>query len=201
MSEKVQPELVEVLEESRRIGHLGPGAVERHIAHAQGYVAVAEWSPTAHWCDLGSGGGVPGLVVALEVPSSTGLLLDARRLRCEFLQASARRLGLDERLEVWEGRAEQYRARGIFDVVTARAFARPAITAECAAPLLRPGGMLIVSDPPVGGDRWPSQITELGLEHRSVAHEAGHFSVLLRSGDIDDRFPRRFAAMSKRPLF
>ena len=41
-----------------------------------------------------------------------------------------------------------------YDAVVARSFASPAVTAECAAPLLRLGGRLIVSEPPERGARW-----------------------------------------------
>ena len=49
--------------------------------------------------------------------------------------------------------------------MTARSFGPPAATAECAAPLLAVGGLLVVSEPPDGPDRWPADaLAALGLE-------------------------------------
>ena len=103
--------------------------------------------------DLGSGGGLPGLVLALEWPQTTVTLLDAQQRRTAFLADAVRRLGVTTRVQVVEGRAESLgrgaELRGRVDVVVARAFGRPAVTAECAAPFLRADGILVVSEPPV----------------------------------------------------
>ena len=53
--------------------------------------------------------------------------------------------------------------RESFDLVTARSFARPAVTAEIGAGLARPGGMMVVSEPPTGEARWPeAALADLG---------------------------------------
>src|SRR4051812_34590597 len=59
-------QLIETLEEARTAGFLGPGPVEPHIRHAQGFAAAvvaALGREPANFADLGSGGGVPGLVL------------------------------------------------------------------------------------------------------------------------------------------
>src|SRR3546814_9312392 len=78
--------------------------------------------------------------------------------RCAFLREAVEALGADERVEVVEGRAEEIgrgEMRRVVDAVIARSFGPPAATAECAAPLLRAGGLLVVSEPPEALDRWP----------------------------------------------
>jgi 16S rRNA (guanine527-N7)-methyltransferase len=90
--------------------------------------------------DLGSGSGLPGMVLAIAVPSCRFRLVESRRRRVGFLEMAVERLGL-ENAEVHVGRAEELREPG--DVVTARAFASLPATWRIAWPILRPGGRLI----------------------------------------------------------
>ena len=73
-----------------------------------------------------------------------------------------RGLWLGDRVEVWCGRAERLgrdaHRRGAFDAVVSRGFGAPAITAECAAPFLRVGGQLVVSEPVFHENPNPSPI-------------------------------------------
>ena len=145
-----------VLERSRRLGFLGPGSVRVHVRHALAFAATTP-DPPGRVLDLGSGGGVPGLVLAAQVwTASDFVLLDAGERRCAFLEQAVTDLGLGPRVRVVRGRAEvagrDPELRASFDAVVARAFGAPAVTAECGAPFLRIGGRLIVSDPPVDGE-------------------------------------------------
>lgn len=157
--------------------------------------------------DLGSGGGVPGLVVALARTDTTWLLLESQQRRARFLEAAIERLGLAARAVVYGDRAEHAgRAadqRGRYDAAVARSFGPPAVTAEAAAPLLRVGGLLVVSEPPEPAGRWPaSKLSLLGLEpQRSYETAAGHYQVLRQVGPCPERFPRRAGISAKRPLF
>ena len=74
------------------------------------------------WVDLGSGPGLPGLVVALLAPPLQVRLVESRRLRAEFLHHCVRELGLSGRVEVIHGRVEAVPAHH-HDVISARAFA------------------------------------------------------------------------------
>jgi 16S rRNA (guanine527-N7)-methyltransferase len=156
-----------VLLESKQLGFLGPGPVEDHLRHAEGF-ASAVTRPPARFLDLGSGGGVPGLVLAVSWPGSEAVLLDASVRRTAFLRRAVITLGLQARVEVRTARAESAghaaTLRGAFDVVTARSFGPPAWTAECGAAFLRSGGVLLVSDPPTGEERWLGpMLASLGL--------------------------------------
>lgn len=184
--------LVEVLHEAKALGFLGPGPIEDHLAHAAGFVVAAP-APPARFLDLGSGGGVPGLVLALEWPDAEAVLLDSSSKRTSFLRRAATVLGLSERAHVLPARAEvagrdpQWRAR--FDLVVARSFGPPALTAEYGAAFLEPGGALLVSDPPHGAARWDVQLLEpLGL---SVAPVEGPIRRLVLAGTYPPEFPRR----------
>lgn len=196
--------LVSLLERGRGLGFLGPGPVEDHVEHAQGFVeALAEVHGLV--VDLGSGGGVPGLVVVLARPDLTVVLLDATAKRCRFLEAAVTELGVGDRVRVVEGRAEDVgrtELRSTADTVMARSFGPPAVTAECAAPLLRVGGRLIVSEPPVAGDRWPAgPLAELGLRPVPGTPGGPNLQILEQHARCPGAYPRRVGVPAKRPLF
>jgi 16S rRNA (guanine527-N7)-methyltransferase len=187
--------LLDVLGQARDAGFLGPGPVETHLHHAQGFVAVASRlggdlggdgggsgngssqiaggrgataagagsSDSPRILDLGSGGGLPGLVLATEWPACRVVLFDANQRRTDFLRRVVPRLGLTDRVTVVTDRAESGgrdpELRGGFDGVVVRSFGPPAVVAECAAPFLRVDGWLIVSEPPTGA---PGDSGEVG---------------------------------------
>src|SRR5687768_2128573 len=117
-----------VLEEARQLGFLGPGPVTAHVEHAEAFVAAVPLSP-ARALDLGSGGGVPGLLLAERWESSSWVLLDSHERRTAFLADAVARLGWAARVQVVRARAEVLGHdpghRGQYDLVTARSFAAP----------------------------------------------------------------------------
>lgn len=174
--------------------------------------------PLARIVDLGSGAGLPGLVIAGVLPGVEVLLVEASRRRVQFLDTWAAALGLGDRVTVWNGRAEvlgrEPAHRGRATAVVARGFGPPATAAECAAPLLSVGGVLVVSDPPAGrgsvdrgplaweAPRWPPEgLAVLGLQplERQVAPFS--LSVMRKVGTTPERYPRRVGVPAKRPLF
>ena len=213
----------------------GPGSIEAQEAHAEAFVALALEDgpvgarpfgdgpredplptdlearpgdpPPGAFLDLGSGGGLPGLVLALR-SASRGTLLDAQERRGAFLTEAVEQLGLATRIEVVAGRAENIardpQHRGRYGLVVARSFAGPAVTAECATGFLSPGGRLVVSEPP-GGDpsRWSSTgLADLGFSEPRFAHAHGASAALLDHPDPpSDRWPRRPGIPSKRPAW
>jgi 16S rRNA (guanine527-N7)-methyltransferase len=92
---------------------------ERHILDAAQLVALEEMDGKS-WVDIGSGAGLPGLVVATLV-NGQATLIEPRRLRAEFLNSAIDRLGLTGRVKVIASKAE--RVPGTFEIVTARAVA------------------------------------------------------------------------------
>jgi 16S rRNA (guanine527-N7)-methyltransferase len=198
----VDDRLLAQLERSRQLGFLGPGPVDAHLRHSEAYLgALVDVTGTV--VDLGSGGGVPGLVVAVARPDLHLVLVDAMAKRCRFLVEAARALDLDA--EVVEGRAEEIGRsawRGRADAVIARSFGPPAVTAECAAPLLRVGGWLVVSEPPEATSRWPAgDLAVLGLQPADRCIDGVTLQVLAQVAPCPARFPRRTGIPAKRPLF
>ena len=202
--------LRETLESARAQGFLGPGLVEAHFQHALGFVElIRNRDPEpSRILDLGTGGGVPGLVLADRLPSSAVVLLEASARRSTFLADAVAGLGWSGRVEVvalrGEDAARREDLREQFGVVTARSFAEPAVTAEIGAAFAAVGGALVVSEPPEGRrERWPGgHLEELGLG-AAVAYEVGgaHFVVIEKTAPVAARYPRANGRPAKRPLW
>jgi 16S rRNA (guanine527-N7)-methyltransferase len=196
--------LLGLLAQAQALGFLGPGPLEAQIDRSLAFThAVA---PPERAVDLGSGGGLPGLVLALAWPDTTWVLIDAHRRRCAFLERALLELELGSRAVVVCERAEvtgRGTRRSTQDLVVARGFGPPAVTAECAAPLLRPGGRLLVAEPPGGApERWPEAgLAALGLRREGRLVEPVAIQILRQVSPCPGRFPRRVGTPAKRPLF
>lgn len=156
-------DLESVLTESQRLGFLGARPIPEVIAHAQGFVAAIP-RPARTVVDLGSGGGVPGLVIARDRPELHVTLLDRRTKRTDFLERMVHRLGWHDRVTVIAADAARFVAEHPhrFDVAVARGFGPPDVTLGYGAALVVPGGRIVISEPPTG-DRWDP--TWLGANH------------------------------------
>jgi 16S rRNA (guanine527-N7)-methyltransferase len=200
-------ELLGVLAGAQDRGLVGPGPLETHIDHSRAW-AGALGAPPERFLDLGSGGGLPGLVLALEWPGTRATLLDSRQLSVAWMLEAAERLGLGDRVDAICERAEAAgrdpELREVFPLVVARGFAAPAVTAECGAAFVAPSGRLSVSEPP-GSDpaRWPAaELASLGLGPvTTVAGGGATFAILEKTGPLDDRWPRRVGKPRQRPLW
>lgn len=200
--------LIAVLERQRTRGLLGHGEVEAHRTHALGFATMAGVSPNRA-LDLGSGGGVPGLVLAVESwPHTEVVLLEGSQRRCTYLELAVAELEVGERVSVHWARAEEAgrldQLRASQEVVVARSFGPPAVTAECAAPLLAAGGYLVVSEPPDGPTgRWDaSALDGLGLRVEDSGQVDGAWFTRLRQiRPCPPTVPRRAGLAARRPLF
>jgi len=202
--------LSRALEESRARGFLGPGAIEPHIVHALGFSACwddVSTTPPSSFLDLGSGGGLPGLVL-LEHWGCRGVFVDSMEKRTNFLREVLAWPGAPLHGEVITGRAEQIAREpeldGSFDTVTARSFGPPAVVAECATRFLKVGGVLIVSEPPNDEDdsRWDNKgLRRLGLESRGRVRHNAAYQVLAKVSSTPSEFPRAIGVPGKNPLF
>ena len=115
-------------------------------------------------------------------------------------------LGIAERASFVRGDVAQLAREpalaGASDVVVARAFGPPPVTAECATGFLAVGGRLVVTEPEDELEtRWPREpLARLGLSVQ--ASGAGpRFVELVKVAPHEDRFPRRLAAMRRDPLY
>jgi 16S rRNA (guanine527-N7)-methyltransferase len=124
-------------------GLLGPREVprlwDRHLLNCA-VVAELVTERRGTLLDLGSGAGLPGLVLAMVLPDTAVTLLEPMERRCRFLTECVTELGLAN-VTVLRGRAEDVTLRT--DVVTARAVAPLPRLAELAVGVVRPGGMVL----------------------------------------------------------
>jgi 16S rRNA (guanine527-N7)-methyltransferase len=124
-------------------GLIGPREVprlwDRHILNCA--VTAPAFDPGARVADVGSGAGLPGLVLAIVRSDLTLTLIESLERRASFLVETRQALALDN-VEVLRVRAEDYQGER-FDAVTARAVAPLARLAGWTLPLVRPGGHLL----------------------------------------------------------
>lgn len=176
--------LLEALALSQQLGMLGSRPVVEVISQATAYVEALDAAGVTGGVvvDLGSGGGVPGLVIARQRSHLRLILVDRRATRTDHLQRLVARLGLGERVEVVTADAAllpQLIPTPV-DAVVARGFGPPADLLAAAAPLLGPGGVLVVSEPPESdGNRWSRELLEpVALERQD--HHDSRVAVLRR---------------------
>jgi len=133
----------------------------RHFPEAVGFAATLPRGPRL--LDVGSGGGLPGLVIALVRPDLEVHLLEATKKKCDFLEQAIATLGLN--VTVHHGRAEDLAVGSLartFDIVTARAVAPLDRLIPWVAPFLRPGGQLHA----IKGERWHEELATADPQRR-----------------------------------
>jgi 16S rRNA (guanine(527)-N(7))-methyltransferase RsmG len=144
--------------------------------------------------DVGSGGGTPGIPIAVSLPDRDVTLLESERRKCEFLRQFE--AALPNVSVVW-GRAEE-QAVDVFGLAVAKALARPPVAAELCLPLVRPGGtVLLWVGPSAERDRIGRVAEQLSAE---LVRSPQGLVVLRKTGPTPPGFPRRAGMAKKRPL-
>jgi 16S rRNA (guanine527-N7)-methyltransferase len=115
--------------------------------------------------DIGSGAGLPGVVLALARPDLAVTLLEPMQRRATFLNEVVNELGL-ERVEVVRARAGEFAGEARFDVATARAVAPLSKLVPWGLPLCRPGGELVAMKGSGAAD-------ELAAARQAIARSGG----------------------------
>jgi 16S rRNA G527 N7-methylase RsmG len=183
--------LERILREAQRIGALSNAPVAEIISHAKWFAdAMPHTARTA--VDLGSGAGVPGLIVALFCPLLSIQLVDRRVGRTDVLVRAVHALNLVDRVtvkccEISEMTKDSAWAKH-FDVAMSRGLGPPIQTLNFSRELVKPGGAIIISEPPPGIDsRWDQQqVRALGLEGPSKIGAVAMFHVKQFGSDEDE---------------
>lgn len=153
-------QLEAVLARAQAEGALGSWPIADVVDHAREFVAALP-PDVESVLDLGTGAGIPGLIIALDRPDLRVTLADRRGKRIDALRRACAVLGWTERVTPVAMDAEvmvrESAWRASFDVVVARGFAEPRTTLRLASQLARHHGRVIVSEPPDStASRWDS---------------------------------------------
>ncbi len=213
-SEDALEALVELLSEPRAPVSPTSAAQARdvHIADSLSGLEFDQLRSARRVADLGSGAGLPGLVLAAALPDARIDLIESASRKCEFLREAIERMRIPNARVVCE-RSEQWAAgdgREVYEAVTARAVGELTTLAELASPLLPEGGLLLAWR----GKREPEQEQALArasvrlamepVEVRAVEPYPGsrdrHIHLLRKNGPTPNDLPRRAGMATKRPF-
>jgi 16S rRNA (guanine527-N7)-methyltransferase len=187
-------------------------AREVHIADSLSGLELEPIRTAERIADLGSGAGLPGLVLAAALPETRVDLVESIERKCEFLRDAIERMRLENAMVVC-ARSEDWaggEGAGAYDLVAARAVGRLATLVELASPLLRDGGTLAAWK----GRRDAEEEAELArvadrvgmepIEIRSVrpypTSRDRHIHLLRKNGPTPNGLPRRPGMAAKRPF-
>jgi 16S rRNA (guanine527-N7)-methyltransferase len=159
--------------------------------------------------DIGTGGGVPGMVLAIMRPDLRVDLLDSTKKKVTFLTEAAGTLELSN-VRAFHGRAEEFGRepgfRDAYDVAVARAVARLATLSELVLPFVHTGGIAIlpkgeaVHDEVAEAEGALSELKgQLLPIHQSEVNDV-RFVVLRKQGRTPKLYPRKSGIPSKQPI-
>ena len=184
--------------------------VDAHVADSLAALDLPAVRAARRVADLGSGGGFPGLALAIALPAAHVALVESVERKCAFLAGAVRELGLAN-AEVVHGRAEAWpEGIGSHDLAVARALAPLPVLVEYAAPLLELGGALVAwkgrPDAAEEADGAAAAVA-LGMsapEAIAVEPFAGardrHLYLTSKVSPTPCRYPRRTGMARKRPI-
>lgn len=162
------PGLRRIFAEAQKRGALGSAPLSTIIEHAAFFADALPLGVTS-CIDMGSGAGIPGLVIAIVRPEIQMTLIDRRANRTDALVRSVHALGVHDHVNVLCGDVELLRLQEqffhSFDAACSRGFGPAVQTLRWAVDLVRSGGVVIVSEPPPGSpDRWADvDLAKLGV--------------------------------------
>ncbi len=183
-------------------------AVDVHLADSLSGLLLPEIRDASAIVDLGSGGGFPGLVLAIMLPETQVTMVESEQRKADWLSRASTGM---RNVRVVADRSESLaRAeRDTYPVATARALGALPVVMELTAPLLTRGGVLVAwrgrrdsvseAGAAAAGD-------VLGLVHRGDVDAAPipgvsrYFSLWTKAAPTPDRYPRRPGMAAKRPI-
>ena len=193
-------------------------AWDKHVFDALTLVPVlADLPEDAEVIDVGSGGGIPGLVLACVMPRVRFTLLDSTGKKCEFLTDAASRLGL-KNVAVVNARAEKVGHdrgergptgrsgghRGRYDAVVSRAVGRMAMLLELTVPLAKVGGLIVLTKGQKADEELAEARQALHMLHAAhagtVETPTGRLVVIEKLRDTPKAYPRQDGEPKKSPL-
>lgn len=153
--------------------------------------------------DVGSGAGIPGMILAIAFPRSRVTLVESMKKRARFLIWVSNILNLSN-VEIINDRIENFRGVSVYTVGVCKAVARLSVSMEYVLPFLIKKGIFIAHK----GKRVREELVEArnafnilgGRLRRCIRMDDRYYLVIERVGDIPDIYPRRAGIPEKRPL-
>jgi 16S rRNA (guanine527-N7)-methyltransferase len=139
-------------------------------AHLLDSLAALTYVQGSRVIDVGTGGGLPGVPLALACPEKHFVLLDSNAKKTRFVQQAVIELALDN-ITVVHGRVEAFQGKKPFDTVMTRAFSTLSDTLVQTAHLIAPGGRLLAWK-----GRFP--VEELKCLSQSQGHSTQHCTII-----------------------
>jgi 16S rRNA (guanine527-N7)-methyltransferase len=180
-------------------------AVEAHIEES-GHLLAVSWDGVQRVVDVGSGGGLPAIPLALRLPGIEFSLLEANARKCAFLMHVAATLQMPN-IRVLLGRAEelarQPELRESFDRAISRAVAQPPVLLELALPFVRTGGDLLAQVAELDPDSLAGVARVLGGGAPKLRRGPGERDFLLAVDKLTPtppEYPRRTGVPNRKPL-
>ena len=199
---------------ARAAGVIGTASIDTLVEHTVWFAQAVCSSFSAAFddfhgyvVDVGTGAGLPGVILAALLPHAKFRLVDASERRLDHARRASRALGVADRVEIVHGRGDELAHdvswRGTHDVAVARLLGDPAETIEQLAPLVRPGGVIVTAAAESATDRWDAlPITELPTSAVSWSDSpVGRFASVNVLARVPPPFPRRERKRRQSPLF
>lgn len=168
----------------------------KHLEDTETLFPLLDREAPRRLIDIGTGAGIPGMILKIAYPRLHVVLLDSLRKRIDFLAKTAEALGLRD-LEMLHGRAEDYAAAGkagtlreSFDVAVSRAVAAMPTLVEYVLPYVRQGGLMVAM-------KGPAVEEELQAAERGIAKLGGELEDVMRC-TLSDGSRRMLVCIRKR---
>lgn len=209
-------ELLSQYERANVIGTKDFGEIlRRHVLDSLSCLLFTPLKNARKVGDIGSGGGLPGIPLAVALPDAEVTLFESTGKKAEFLRYAVEELGLAN-VRVVNGRIEESARddehRGKYEVCTARALARLSVVAEYSLPLLRRGGHVVAMKGRVDayerteGERALEALggrisEEIPVQYLPDVEQGERRLVLLeKSEETPGEYPRRTGTPARNPL-
>lgn len=213
LTDRQTASLEEAWAPARAAGVIGSASIETLVEHTAGFARAVCSSFSAAFddvdariVDVGTGAGLPGVVLAALLPRVTVTAVDASERRLDHARRAARALGVDDRVQVVHARGDDLghdpAHRGLYEAAVARLLADPGESLEQLTPLVRPGGVAVVSTASSAVDRWERlPLPDLPLSTAVLSGSGeGVFASVQVLGAMPSEFPRRPKVRRRSPL-
>ena len=185
--------------------------ITEHIADSASILKVPGFDEAESVCDVGTGAGFPGIVIAALSPDKTVTMIDSLAKRLKVIDELAEKAGIGN-IRLIHARAEDAghmaEIRESFDLVTARAVAALPVLAELCVPLVRKGGMFIAfktgsSEDEVKESQHAADILgvgEIDIQDAGVPGTDHVFVLMKKTGKSPEKYPRKAGDPRRNPL-